>query len=100
VRAFANFLTLPAAVDIAIEGMVWLKNASKNTPELFWRSSSQRTPADDTILNLLLYIWNNFKEELRKDEDSFEAFQHLLKQLQSRQYSPAFELAQRVGSRS
>lgn len=97
VRVFANFLTLPAAIDIAIEGMVWLKNASKNTPELFWRSSSQRTPADDTILRLLQYIWNNFREEVRRDESSFEAFQYLLKQLQSRQYTPAYELANRVG---
>ncbi|MEX0904520.1 MAG: hypothetical protein WD604_05285 [Balneolaceae bacterium] len=97
VKVFANFLTLPAATDIAIGGMAWLKNASKNAPELFWRSSSQRTPADDAILSLLQYIWNNFKKEIRRDKSSFEAFQYLLKQLQSRQYTPAYELANRLG---
>ncbi|HEY4592142.1 MAG TPA: hypothetical protein VIJ61_07020, partial [Thermoanaerobaculia bacterium] len=98
VRAFARFLKFPAASELAFEGLTWLDRESQSSGSRFWGRKGQSGLADDAVFSLLAHAWGVSREELRRDESAFKAFRNLLQILVSRQYSPALELADRVGS--
>jgi hypothetical protein len=98
VRAFARFLTLPAASELTFEGLIWLERESQSSGSRFWGRKGQSGLTDGAIFSLLAHVWGIAREALRRDELAFKAFRNLLQILVSRQYSPALELADRVGS--
>jgi hypothetical protein len=98
VRAFARFLTLPAASELAVEGLIWLDRESQALGSRFWGRLGQSDSADDAVFSLLAHVWSVTREVLRHNEPAFQAFRNLLQILVSRQHSPALELADRVGS--
>jgi hypothetical protein len=98
VRAFARFLTFPAASELSFEGLIWLDRESQSSGSLFWGRKGQGDLVDDAVFSLLAYAWGVAREELRRNESAFKAFRNLLQILVSRHYSPALELADRVGS--
>jgi|GEM_PF-5446441 len=97
VRAFAHFLTFPAASELVLEGLGWLDRESRSSGDRFW---SRSNPPDEALFSLLAHVWSMAREALRRNETAFSAFRNLLQTLVSRQHSPALELAERVGSSS
>lgn len=95
VRAFARFLTLPAAVDLVFDGLIWLDSGSQSLSHRYRMDSTDHM--DDAVFSLLAHVWRVAQEELRRQETSFRAFKNLLQTLVSRQHGPALELADRVG---
>ena len=98
VRIFAHVLALPAAADIVLPGLVWLHDAAVRASDRFWGRAGQEGYAHDTVLNLLAHVWEYARDSLRQHEAAFTAFRGLLESLVSRQYPPALELADLVGT--
>lgn len=98
VRVFAHILAQPAAADIVLPGLGWLHDSAKTAGDRFWGRAGRKGEADDMVLSLLIHVWEHAREPLRQDAAAFGAFRGLLERLVSRQYPPAFELADRVGT--
>jgi hypothetical protein len=98
VRAFARFLTFPAAADLVFDGLIWLDRASQTLGDRFWGRHGGGKPWDEDVLSLLAHVWGPSREALRGNEPAFSAFRNLLQILVSRQHPPALELADRVGA--
>lgn len=98
VRAFARFLTFPAAVDLVFDGLIWLDRASQTLDDRLWGRHGGGKPWDEDVLSLLAHVWGSSREALRGNEPAFSAFRNLLQILVSRQHPPALELADRVGA--
>lgn len=97
VRLFSYFLTLPAASDLVLTGLVWLDAAASTAGDTFWGTPGRGDRSDDAVLSLLVHAWNEQNLPLRRDSLAFAAFRKLLEVLVTRQHAPALELADRVG---
>ena len=97
-RAFAQFLTLPAASGLLLNGLVWLHDAAVEAGEEFWRWPYRAEATEDAIVSLLDHVWRKPRTALRSLREATDAFRDLLEMLLSRQNPEAQELATRVGS--
>lgn len=97
VHVFASFLALPAAVDLVLDGLIWLDSTARSLGDQFWGRQGRDDHPDSSVLALLNHVWSKARDDLRRHDSAFAAFQGLLQTLVSRQYPPALELADRVG---
>ena len=88
---FINFLRQPAAIPILLEGIIWVRNGYEKYLS-FWEEKD----IFDPLSHLLNTIWIKHQQKIRKNKDSFEAFQYLLNKLVEQQNPIALEIFQQV----
>ena len=87
---FIRFLQRPAAVDLLLDALVWLDNASDASKITFF--TDRHHDVQKPLANLLEVTWKKHKDDIMRTPVTYQAFKNLLKKLIDLQNLQALEI--------
>jgi len=87
---FICFLQRPATIDMLLDALIWLDNASDETGERFF--TDRHHDVQKPLANLLEMTWKKQKDDIKRNSTAYQAFKNLLKKLIDLQNLQAMEI--------